>query len=217
MIRALRGITNTTVNKEPKWRHNRPELTTGYQPTGLVAANEARLEEISMATISEPMHEASQKKRNLVEMNWDPITRIVGSLGIFTKIDFENREVAECHSTSSIFRGYSIFMKGKDPRDAHFITSRICGICGDNHATCACYAQNMAFGVQAAGAGGVDRQPRRSRRVHVRPQHLSGQPGRRGLLRADGEGDQSRGVGQGAGARRAAMRTSMATAPSPTS
>ena len=26
-------------------------------------------------------------------------------------------------------------MKGKDPRDAHFITSRICGICGDNHAT----------------------------------------------------------------------------------
>ena len=56
--------------------------------------------------------------------------------------------VAECHSTSSIFRGYSIFMKGKDPRDAHFITSRICGICGDNHATCAVYAQNMAFGVK---------------------------------------------------------------------
>ncbi|HEX3659360.1 MAG TPA: nickel-dependent hydrogenase large subunit [Pirellulales bacterium] len=86
--------------------------------------------------------------RKLVEMSWDPITRIVGSLGIFTKIDFEKREVVECHSTSSIFRGYSIFMKGKDPRDAHFITSRICGICGDNHATCACYAQNMAFGIK---------------------------------------------------------------------
>ncbi len=91
--------------------------------------------------------------RKLVEMNWDPITRIVGSLGIFTKIDFENREVAECHSTSSIFRGYSIFMKGKDPRDAHFITSRICGICGDNHATCAMYAQNMAFGVKPPPLG----------------------------------------------------------------
>ncbi|MEP6508118.1 MAG: nickel-dependent hydrogenase large subunit [Gemmatimonadales bacterium] len=91
---------------------------------------------------------ASSGSRKLVDMNWDPITRIVGSLGIFTKIDFENREVAECYSTSSIFRGYSIFMKGKDPRDAHFITSRICGICGDNHATCAMYAQNMAFGVQ---------------------------------------------------------------------
>jgi hydrogenase large subunit len=92
-------------------------------------------------------------KRNLVEMNWDPITRIVGSLGIFTKIDFENREVAECYSTSSIFRGYSIFMKGKDPRDAHFITSRICGICGDNHATCAVYAQNMAFGIKTPPLG----------------------------------------------------------------
>ena len=90
----------------------------------------------------------SDSSDDLVEMSWDPITRIVGSLGVYTKIDFGNRRVAECHSTSSIFRGYSVFMKGKDPRDAHFITSRICGICGDNHATCACYAQNMAFGIR---------------------------------------------------------------------
>src|SRR5215472_2711501 len=90
---------------------------------------------------------------NLVEMSWDPITRIVGSLGIYTKIDFGNRRVVECHSTSSIFRGYSIFMKGKDPRDAHFITSRIRGICGDNHATCAVYAQNMAFGIRTPDMG----------------------------------------------------------------
>ena len=39
-------------------------------------------------------------------------------------------------------------MKNKDPRDAHFITSRICGICGDNHATCSVYAQNMAYGIK---------------------------------------------------------------------
>jgi hydrogenase large subunit len=89
----------------------------------------------------------------LVEMSWDPITRIVGSLGIYTKIDFKERIVAECHSTSSIFRGYSIFMKGKDPRDAHFITSRICGICGDNHATCSVYTQNMAYGVKPPALG----------------------------------------------------------------
>src|SRR3989440_3758714 len=94
------------------------------------------------------LEEEQTAKRTLVEMSWDPITRIVGSLGIYTKIDFENREVAECCSTSSIFRGSSIFMKGKDPRDAHFITSRICGICGDNHATCSCYAQQMAYGIR---------------------------------------------------------------------
>lgn len=89
----------------------------------------------------------------LVEMAWDPITRIVGSLGIYAKVDFKNRTVAECYSTSSIFRGYSIFMKGKDPRDAHFITSRICGICGDNHATCSVYNQNMAYGVRPPHLG----------------------------------------------------------------
>jgi hydrogenase large subunit len=101
-----------------------------------------------MSTITGTIKDSPSKSKNLVDMNWDPITRIVGSLGIFTKIDFDNRQVAQCHSTSSIFRGYSIFMKGKDPRDAHFITSRICGICGDNHATCATYAQNMAFGIR---------------------------------------------------------------------
>ena len=88
-----------------------------------------------MATVTAPRPTTATDARQLVEMSWDPITRIVGSLSIYTKIDFANRQVAECHSTSSIFRGYSIFMKGKDPRDAHFITSRICGICGDNHAT----------------------------------------------------------------------------------
>ncbi|HEX6273537.1 MAG TPA: nickel-dependent hydrogenase large subunit [Polyangiaceae bacterium] len=84
----------------------------------------------------------------IVDMSWDPITRIVGSLGIHTKIDFGTRKVVDCWSTSSIFRGYSVFMRGKSPRDAHFITSRICGICGDNHATCSIYAQNMAYGIK---------------------------------------------------------------------
>jgi hydrogenase small subunit len=32
MIRALRSITNHTVNQEPKWRHKGPQLTTGYRP-----------------------------------------------------------------------------------------------------------------------------------------------------------------------------------------
>ncbi|MHA3771217.1 NADH-quinone oxidoreductase subunit B family protein [Verrucomicrobiota bacterium sgz303538] len=32
VIRFLRGMTNHTVNKEPKWRHRRAELTSGYRP-----------------------------------------------------------------------------------------------------------------------------------------------------------------------------------------
>src|ERR671925_1272923 len=86
-------------------------------------------------------------------MSWDPMTRIVGSLGIYTKIDFQQRKVVEAYSSSHIFRGYSLFMQGKDPRDAHFITSRICGICGDNHATCSVYTQNMAYGIKPPSLG----------------------------------------------------------------
>ena len=104
------------------------------------------------ATMARPS-KLSENADGLVEVAWDPITRIVGSLGIYTKIDFKQKVVSECRSTSSIFRGYSIFMKGKDPRDAHFITSRICGICGDNHATCSCYCQNMAYGVKPPHIG----------------------------------------------------------------
>jgi hydrogenase small subunit len=32
VIRKLRGITNHTMDKETKWRHNGRELTTGYEP-----------------------------------------------------------------------------------------------------------------------------------------------------------------------------------------
>jgi hydrogenase large subunit len=98
--------------------------------------------------------EAPQDQKVTVkEMSWDPVTRIVGSLGIHTEIDFTNQQVLKCYSTSMLFRGFDIFMKGIDPRDAHFITSRICGICGDNHCTCSCLNQNMAYSVKPPKLG----------------------------------------------------------------
>ena len=106
-----------------------------------------------------PTKSTSTDANGLVEMAWDPITRIVGSLGIYTKIDFGKGKVAECHSTSSIFRGYSIFMKGKDPRDAHFITSRICGICGDNHADVLLLLPEHGLRGPSPGPGRADSEP----------------------------------------------------------
>ena len=97
-----------------------------------------------MATIETP---GTKAKTGVREMSWDPITRIVGSLGIHTEIDFDNQKVNKCYSTSMIFRGFDIFMKGIDPRDTHFLTSRICGICGDNHCTTSVLCQNMAYGI----------------------------------------------------------------------
>jgi hydrogenase small subunit len=32
VIRSLRTLTNKTMNQEPRWRHSRRELTTGYNP-----------------------------------------------------------------------------------------------------------------------------------------------------------------------------------------
>lgn len=32
VIRALRGVTNKTMDQEPKWHHSGPALTTGYDP-----------------------------------------------------------------------------------------------------------------------------------------------------------------------------------------
>ena len=44
-----------------------------------------------MATVETP-----QERKVLVkEMSWDPITRIVGSLGIHTEIDFANQQVQQ--------------------------------------------------------------------------------------------------------------------------
>src|SRR3954464_8411758 len=38
--------------------------------------------------------------------------------------------------------------EGQGPGCRPLIRSRICGICGDNHAVCSCYAQQMAYGVK---------------------------------------------------------------------
>jgi hydrogenase large subunit len=45
------------------------------------------------STIPKPTR-VSEDERGLTEMAWDPITRIVGSLGIYTKIDFGSMTVA---------------------------------------------------------------------------------------------------------------------------
>ena len=99
-----------------------------------------------MATISQPGSEVSNRQRRLVEIVGSDHTDR-GSLNLYQKSIRQSRSRGMLQHVFD-FRGYSLFMKGKDPRDAHFITSRICGICGDNHATCATYAQNMAFGIR---------------------------------------------------------------------
>ncbi len=49
------------------------------------------------------------------EMSWDPITRIVGSLGIHTEIDFSNQTVNKCYSHVDDLQGVRHLHEGHRP------------------------------------------------------------------------------------------------------
>ncbi len=53
----------------------------------------------------------------------DPITRIEGHLRIEVKV--ENGKVVDAWSSSTMFRGIELILKGRDPRDAWAFTQRI--------------------------------------------------------------------------------------------
>jgi len=53
----------------------------------------------------------------------DPITRIEGHLRIEARV--EDGKVVDAWSSSTMFRGIEIILKGRDPRDAWAFTQRI--------------------------------------------------------------------------------------------
>jgi hydrogenase large subunit len=58
---------------------------------------------------------------------------------------------------ATLFRGYEIILQGRDPRDAIFISSRACGVCGGVHSNAAAEAIEMAFGVAPPPMGTIVR------------------------------------------------------------
>jgi len=104
------------------------------------------------------------KLKNLMERNghirrvdFDPVTRVAGALAFHTVVDLENRKVLETDSMATLFRGYEVILKGRDPRDAIYISSRACGVCGGVHSACSALALEMAFGVAPPPLGIVAR------------------------------------------------------------
>src|SRR5579859_5672538 len=90
-------------------------------------------------------------------LDFDPVTRVAGALAFHSTVDLKERKVLEAASTATLFRGYEVILKGRDPRDAIFISSRACGVCGGVHATCAALACEMAFDVTPPPMGVVAR------------------------------------------------------------
>ncbi len=111
-----------------------------------------------------PIEDDPERMRDLVERNggvrrvdFDPVTRVAGALAFHTVVDLDSREVLETASMATLFRGYEVILKGRDPRDAIFISSRACGVCGGVHATCSALACEMAFGISPPPMGVVAR------------------------------------------------------------
>ncbi len=79
-------------------------------------------------------------------VDFDPVTRVAGALAFHSVVDTTARKVVEARSMATLFRGYEVIMVGRDPRDAIFITSRACGVCGGVHSATSAMATEMAIG-----------------------------------------------------------------------
>jgi Ni,Fe-hydrogenase I large subunit len=76
----------------------------------------------------------------------DPVTRIEGHLRIEAEVD--GGAVRDAWSSSTMFRGIELILKGRDPRDAWAFTQRICGVCTTVHAIASIRAVENAIGAQ---------------------------------------------------------------------
>jgi Ni,Fe-hydrogenase I large subunit len=76
----------------------------------------------------------------------DPVTRIEGHLRIEAEVD--GGRVQDAWSSSTMFRGIEIILKGRDPRDAWAFTQRICGVCTTVHAIASIRAVENAIGAR---------------------------------------------------------------------
>ena len=111
-----------------------------------------------------PIEDSPEKLQKLMARNghirrvdFDPVTRVAGALAFHTVVDLDSRQVLETDSMATLFRGYEIILKGRDPRDAIFISSRACGVCGGVHSTASALALEMAFGIHPPPMGIVAR------------------------------------------------------------
>ena len=91
------------------------------------------------------------------ELNMDPVTRVAGALAVNVTADLGNGRYLDARSQATLFRGYEVITMGRDPRDAVFITSRACGVCGGVHSHCSVEAIEMAMGIHPPPLGTVVR------------------------------------------------------------
>ncbi len=56
----------------------------------------------------------------------DPITRIEGHLRVEAQVD--GGQVTKAWSSTTMWRGIELIVRGRDPREIWYFTQRICGV-----------------------------------------------------------------------------------------
>jgi len=74
----------------------------------------------------------------------DPVTRIEGHLRLEAEVD--GGAVRDAWTSSTMFRGIELILRGRDPRDAWVFAQRICGVCTTVHAIASIRAVEHANG-----------------------------------------------------------------------
>ena len=99
----------------------------------------------------------AKKNGQLNDVDFDPVTRVAGALAFHSTVNLKDRKVVDTASMATLFRGYEVILRGRDPRDAAFISSRACGVCGGVHATTAALTIEMALDIKPPPLGIVVR------------------------------------------------------------
>jgi hydrogenase large subunit len=91
---------------------------------------------------------AEQTAGRTAAVDFEPVTRVAGGLALHLNVDLDRGAVLDGVAEATHFRGYEVILEDRDPRDAVFVSSRACGVCGGAHATASAMACEMTFGVQ---------------------------------------------------------------------
>lgn len=111
----------------------------------------------SLADNEDKIKELLAANGYIKSVDFDPVTRVAGALAFHSVVNLQERKVLSTNSMATLFRGYEVILQGRDPRDAAYISSRACGVCGGVHATVSAQAIEMAIGIKPPPLGIVMR------------------------------------------------------------
>ena len=108
---------------------------------------------VSLEERDKKLKDIARKNGQTREIDFDPVTRVAGALAFHSTVDLAQRRVLDTNSMATLFRGYEVILRGRDPRDAAFISSRACGVCGGVHSTASALSLEMAMGIKPPPMG----------------------------------------------------------------